>query len=380
MVGVAAILALAAVAVPWMAAPRGGANGAGSESPSATLEPTLVPTLSAAPVALAHAQKWSFSFDYPADWTVSDRNIAAATAGLSVVSAAQGDPSVFGFVGNSGANEDCVPAPPSHGYNTCTTKWSLGPGTIALRFEVSPRIIGPRPEYLWTGREAVEGPEIPGAEALMIDGLPARFAKSTTDSVPYSSETVPGATEVLWWGLTSQEQFSFGYSIVAGIEGPNVAALEAQAKALVASIHYVPEPIMLPTDPTAIDQVRQAALEAALAQQKGMSSNKDYGHAWDCFPTVVGASRKATITTTPSTGPLTKPLLVTCTVESMVPTVMQGWTLTLSQSWDAGPGYPAGKAYEVEVLNDQGQVWEWGWSGTNASSAYPHQGRSNYPG
>ena len=94
--------------------------------------------------------------------------------------------------------------------------------------------------YIWTGREAVEGPEIPGAEALMIDGLPARFAKSTTDAVPYSSETVPGATEVLWWGLTSQQQFGFGYSIVAGIRGPDVAALEAQAKALVAGIHYVP--------------------------------------------------------------------------------------------------------------------------------------------
>jgi hypothetical protein len=376
---VAAVLALVAVAVPWMAAPRGVANGAGSESPSATPEQTIAATPSATSVTLAHEQKWFLSFDYPADWTVTDRNIAAATAGLSVVSEAPGDPSVFGFVGNSGASDDCVPAPPSHVYS-CTTKWSLGAGTIALRFEVSPRITGPHPSYLWTGREAVSGPEIPGAEALMIDGLPARFAKSTTDAVPYSSETVPGATEVLWWGLTSQDQFSFGYSIVAGIEGPNVAALEAQAKALVASIHYVPEPIMLPTDPIALDQVRQASLEAALADQKGMSSNKDYGHAWDCFPTVVGASRKATITTTPSTGPLTKPLLVTCTVESMVPTVMQGWTLTLSQSWGAGPGYPAGKAYEVEMLNGQGQVWEWGWSGTNVSSAYPHQGRSNYPG
>jgi len=123
--------------------------------------------------------------------------------------------------------------------------------------------------------------------------------------------------------------------------GTRCGRLEAQAKALVASIHYVPEPIMLPTDPTALDQVRQAALETDLTEQKKtMASNKDYRHAWDCFPTVVGASRNATITDTPSTGPLTKPLSVTCTVESMVPTVMQGWTLTLSQSWDAGPGYP----------------------------------------
>jgi len=98
---------------------------------------------------------------------------------------------------------------------------------------------------------------------------------------------------------------------------------------------------MLPTDPAAFDQARQAALETDLTEQKKLlASNKDYSHAWDCFPTVVGASRKGTITDTPSTGPLTKPLSVTCTVESMVPTVMQGWILTLSQSWDAGPAIP----------------------------------------
>ncbi len=384
MVGLAAVLALAAVAVPWATGPRAGVGPGGSgddvASPSATPRPTLAPTASPTPVPVAHAQKWFLSFDYPANWTVMDRDIAAATEGLSTGSAAQGNPAVFGFVGNSGASEECLPNPPSNA-NACTTNWSLGAGTIAMRFEVSPRMTGPRPSYVWTGREAVDGPEIPGAEALMIDGLPARFAKSTTDAVPYSSETVPGATEVLWWGLTSQQQFGFGYSIVAGIRGPNVAALEAQAKALVAGIHYVPETVMLPTDPAAFDQARQAALETDLTEQKKLlASNKDYSHAWDCFPTVVGASRKGTITDTPSTGPLTKPLSVTCTVESMVPTVMQGWILTLSQSWDAGPGYPAGKAYEVEEMDGQGLLWEWGWSGTNASSAYPHQGRSNYPG
>ena len=377
MVGVAAILALAAVAVPWMAAPRGHAAGLASESPLTTPEPTLAPTPSATPVRLAHAEKWFLSFDYPTDWTVTDMNISAATAGLN--SGSQGNPAVFGFVGNGAASEECVPNPPSHIYS-CSTTWSLAAGTVALRFEIAPRWPY-APNTGWTARRAVDGPEIQGAEALTIDGLPARFSKSTTDVIPYSDETVPGATEVLWWGLTSQQQFTFGYSIVAGIRGPNAAELEAQAKAFVAGIHYVPETAMLPTDPVALDQARQSALERALASDKEtMAANKDFNHAWDCFPTVIGQSRKATITQTPTTNPLTKPLPVTCTVESMVPNVMQGWTLTLSQSWNAGPDYPAGKAYEIEEMNGQGQVWEFGSNGTSVQSAYPHQGRSNYPG
>jgi hypothetical protein len=370
--------------LPWLISPRAGVSGGGNTaSPSTMIEPT--PT----PIPLAHAQKWFLSFDYPTDWTVTDRNITAATSGLNSFSETQGNPSVFGFVGNGATSEECVPNPPVKTY-ACTTTWSLAAGTVALRFEIAPRLpLGPNSG--WTGQRAVHGPDIPGAETLMIDGLPARFAKSTTDVIPYSSETsaggtteetIPGATEVLWWGLTSQQQVQFGYSIVAGIRGPNVAALEAQAKALVAGIHYVPETAMLPTDPTALDQVRQAALETALAdQKKSLATSKDFNHAWDCFPTVVGESRKATITQTPTTGPLTQPLPVTCTVESMVPTVMQGWTLTLSQSWDAGSDYPAGKADEIEQMTGDGQmIWEWGSSGTLVPPAYPHQGRSNYPG
>jgi hypothetical protein len=228
--------------------------------------------------------------------------------------------------------------------------------------------------------EALDGPDIPGAEAMTIDGLPARFAKTTAQLVPDSTEAVAGASEVLWWGLTSHQEFGDGYTIVAAIKGPNVAQLEAEAKAVVASIHYVPEPTMLPGDPAALAQLEQQALVSALAQHRAESANKDMGHAWDCFPNVVGESRQATITQTPTTNPLTQPLPVTCTVESMVPNVMQGFTLTLSQSWAAGRDYPAGKAYEVEQLRADGQVEEFGYSGTKSSSPYPHQGRSNYPG
>jgi hypothetical protein len=49
-------------------------------------------------------------------------NIATATAGLNLGS--QGNPAVFGFVGNGAASEECVPNPPSHIYS-CSTTWSL---------------------------------------------------------------------------------------------------------------------------------------------------------------------------------------------------------------------------------------------------------------
>jgi hypothetical protein len=258
----------------------------------------------------------------------------AATAGLNAIRPSEGDPIVFGFVGNGSASEECAPNPPTLFYS-CSTSWSLAAGTIVIRIEVSPREHNSPAAGSWTALQAVEGPDLPGAQATTIDGLPARFSKNASDVIPYSTETIPGATEVLWWGLTSQQQFTFGYSIVAGIRGPNLAALEAQAKALVAGIRYIPETSMLPTDPAAFDQARQSALERALADQK-QDADSEHDHAWDCFPTTVGASQKATITQTPNSNPLTRPLPVTCTVESMVPTVMQGWTLTLSQTWEAG--------------------------------------------
>lgn len=384
LVGLAAVVALAIAAAPWVIGPRSGSGPVGGATPgvSLTAEPTVEPTVSPTSVPLAHAQEWHLSFDYPPAWTLVDRNIPAATLGLNASSATQGD--VFGFVGNGGASEKCVPAAPP--VNTCTTTWSLAAGTIVLRFEDSSKLPSPssdpsvRPSYLWTAEQATLGPEVPGAEALTIDGLPARFAKSTTDVIPYSQETVPGATEVLWWGLTSQQQFFWGYSIVAAIRGPNAASLEAQAKALVAGIHYVPDTAMLPTDPTALGLVRQAALERALADQKKYAGI-EHVHAWDCFPSVVGASQDATITQTPLTSPLTLPLPVTCTVESMVPTAMQGWMLTLSQSWAAGSDYPAGKAHFFIVMTGDGQTWATGTADAkDAQPAYPHVGTSKIPG
>ena len=101
-------------------------------------------------------------------------------------------------------------------------------------------------------------------------------------------------------------------------------------------------------------------------------------HLFDCFPNVPGESAAATITSSEQ-HPLTKPLRVTCTTE-IAPNVMHGWTLSLTHSWDAGPGYAAGRSTGLFDLAPDGTVEEMdqqreGWT----YDVYPNQG-SNGPG
>jgi hypothetical protein len=385
LVAVAAVMALVAVGVPWMLGPRAGIGGPGAAATeSQTTEPTTAPTPT--PVPLVHAQKWMLAFDYPASWTLTDRNILQATHGLGSASKIEGAPAVFGFVGNASAQESCLPGGVA-GFAACSTTWALEDDTIAIRFEVA---VDPRtdfweaspPAYAWTGELANDGAAIPGAQEVAVDNLPARFVRSAGNTVPFRSETVPGATEVLWWGLPSQGT-QFGWTIVAAIKGPNTAELEGQAQALVASLHFVPEPQVLPTDSAALEQAREAALSKFYADDKKYS-NDEHVHELDCFSTTVGEARTATITQTVSTAPLTRPLPVTCTVESAVPSATQGWVVTLSQSWEAGPDYTAGKVSYEFVLGADGSSLSMRLLIDKATLStqplYPNIGPSKYPG
>lgn len=376
-VGIAAVMALVAVGVPWMLGPRTGIAGPGaSATDDRTAEPTIAPTVTPTNVPLAHAQKWMLSFDYPASWTLTDRDIFQATNGLSSASN-EGMPAVFGFVGNGSAQESCVPGG-AQAMPQCSTTWGLADNTIVMRFEVAitPHMSREKspPTYAWTGQEANDGVTIPGAQNLTLDNLPARFVRSATNAVPFRAETVPGATAVLWWGIPSQSTLQFGWTIVAAIRGPNTAELESQAEALVASIHFVSAAQVLPTDPADLERAREAALAHFYAEDKRLA-NDEHVHELDCFSVIVGEARQANITQTLATNPLTKPLPVTCIVESAVPSAMQGWIVTLSQSWEAGSDYPAGKVSYRVVLRADGQ-WE-GWSLLNAketlsTSLYPN--------
>jgi hypothetical protein len=327
---------------------------------------------------MAHAQKWQFSFDYPASW-----NLVGSGAGPSDFMMGR----AMGFVGSGSASQNCTtwsnttPA-------KCTTTWSLTDGSIVMRFaEVMSMPVGLKwsadsPAYTWTATDAIDGRVIPGAENLTVRGLPARFTTSSTNIPPYGGEAIPGATEILWWGIPEPYQYSSGYSITAAIRGPDTAVLEAQAKALVASIQFAYQPPLLPTDPTALAQVRQQAFTTFLADELLMS-NDESNHSLDCFPRTIGLSNQASITQTLNTAPMTKPLPVTCTTESVEANAMQGWTIVLKQTWVAGSDYPAGEVDFTSYTTADGQPISGSYgpmSKLKAGQWYPHVGPSKYKG
>ncbi|MGD0247991.1 MAG: hypothetical protein ABSB75_02960 [Candidatus Limnocylindrales bacterium] len=152
-----------------------------------------------------------------------------------------------------------------------------------------------------------------------------------------------------------------------------------------------PSPALTPP----LAQLQQSALLKFYADDR-QYANDEHVHEMDCFPTTVGASQQAEITQTIATSPLTVPLPVTCTVVSMVPYPLPGWnppkygwTVTLSQSWVAGPDYPAGYATYRFNLEPDGSVIGGGFvagSGPTPEGKsgplpyYPHVGTSKYHG
>ena len=371
LVGLAAAVAVVAVAAPWLLGPRSGvAPGGLGAGEAASAEPSA--TLAAVP--LDHARAWGLTFDYPAAWKLVNK---APNLNSLATSAPTGNLSALGFLGTGSATQDCPawqqggPTPP------CTTTWTLPEGSIVIRFGQTPM----GGASTWNGYQALGGPDIPGATKLTIDEMPVRFAKSTSGVVPYSSETIPGATEILWWGVPVQSLNWTGYTIVAAIKGSNEAELEAWAQAVIESIHYATQPTLLPSDPTALELARQAALLKYFADVTKYSDD-EHNHAYDCFPRTVGASQQATITQTLNTAPMTKPLDVTCTTVSIEPNAMQGWTVELTQTWAAGPGYPPGECDVTSYTAADGssQSSSFGPSDKSNFQSYPNVGPSKYKG
>jgi hypothetical protein len=374
LVGLAAVVALVAVALPWLTGPRPGTGpGGGSGGPAVAAKPTPTPT------PLAHARAWGLTFDYPATWTLANSQPSLDSLdGLPPT----GNLAALGFLGTGTATQNCPVWKQGGPVAICTSTWTLPEGSIVIRFAPPALFAGTDPTYTWSGYQALSGPDIPGATKLTIDGMPVRFAKSTSDLVPYGSETIPGATEVLWWGLPVQQQNWLGYSIVAVIKGPNASELEAQAKALIESIHYVKEPSMLPTDSTLLAAARQSALLKYFATMTQFADD-EHNHAYDCFPRTEGASNQATIIQTLNQAPMTKPLAVTCTTVSIEPNAMQGWTVQLTQTWDAGPGYSAGECDVTSYTTTDGSTTSTSFGSSSKSgpmTGYPNVGPSKYKG
>ena len=206
LVGLAAVLAIAAVAAPWY---LGGANKGGpagvSSSPSAS-PTTATPT--ATPVPLAHGRSWGLAFDYPAAWRLSDAPpIVAPKALQSLPPAVQGGyylRNVLGYVGTTTLVTVCTdPVHQKSGawsLGVCSSVWSLGPDDVVLRFQKG-NITGQLLEAWSTD---------PSFTMTTVGGLPALFGQSPGSGVPElamaagpvaTPETAAGAETVLVWQL-----------------------------------------------------------------------------------------------------------------------------------------------------------------------------------
>ena len=377
LVGLAAALALAVVGLPWLLAPRSEAlapGGVETSSPSPTAAPT--PT----DVLLAHAEKWFLAFDYPAAWTLDDQSVldvSGAYPGLRF-SSAGGNLLAFGrsvgFLGAGSARDVCQGDPNNV---ECTTEWMLPEGSVEVRFWVAS---GTR----WDGVSAIDGYPLAGYNTTTVDGLPAMFAKSTGSisnaALVRPAETVPNADEVLSWVLPTQRELGGVYTIDAAIRGPNAAQLEAQVRAMIASLHWQPASYRLPRDPAALETAKAAAIPAGLASLRTEPTARIYTSGYpkffDCFPSRAGVKVAATITHSQQ-APLTRPLPVTCTT-AIEPNSMQGWTLSLTQTWAAGSDYPAGYCINVYQLHLDGTLAAFDQTGPDywKHVYYPHQGSS----
>jgi hypothetical protein len=384
LVGLAAVAALLTVAVPWLTGPRpGGAPGGGGGNTPAP-KPAVTPT----PVPLAHVQQWFLAFDYPAAWSLADQNVLSqdalgTTKGLRFLpgDSMEMNGRSVGFVGSGSAKDDCVSdfTDPSVQVD-CTTQWTLPEGSVEVRFWVAS---GAK----WDGLSAIDGHPLDGYTSTTVDGLPAMFSK-TTGSISNAAlfrptQSVPDVDEVLSWVLPTQRELEGVYSIDAVIRGPNIAGLESQVRAMIASLRWEPAAYRLPADPAALNAAQAAAITSGLSSLRSQPNSRiytsNYPQFFDCFPSKTGVSVPATITHSQQ-APLTRPLPVICTT-AIKPNSMQGWTLSLTQTWAAGPDYPAGYCTNVYQLNLDGTLAQFDQTGPDYFKHlyYPHQG-SNGPG
>ncbi|MGD0121164.1 MAG: hypothetical protein ABSC46_01235 [Candidatus Limnocylindrales bacterium] len=391
-VGLAAVLALAAVLVPWYlggnhdaapgvaASPSISASAAASSSspptssPSPSLAPTLRPT--------THAKSWGLEFDYPAEWSLAAAPpIAAPSAMPSPLVDSMYARRVFGYVGTTTPATSCTDpvglAGGGEKAGICTSIWSLGPGDVVVRFQKGDI----------TGQNILQ--DLPGAgvTATVVGGVPAWFSRTSgtaiaelpmPDGIGGSIESAAGAETILVWELPGNETRETGmntrdnFRIVAAVRGPSAGALEAEVRALVDSIKYDPPVVPLPADPAVRAALGQTVLASALGQLgPGLPKGSD------CFPRDAG-SKSAMLSVAPDGPRLTKPLPVVCSV-AIEPNIMETWTITLTVTWEAAADRSAGRWVWAGWVNNKGQGG-FGAYGKTLNDAFPYEVGSGKPG
>jgi hypothetical protein len=218
----------------------------------------------------------------------------------------------------------------------CAATWSLAAGTAAMTFEWR---FNPGPDYsnLWSLLRAESAPPA-GTQFVMVAGVRTIYARNLSNRVPINptvagDATIPGADEVLTWELVDRFNGFNSFKITAAVRGPNAAALEAQAAAVIASMHYLPAIVPLATDEASKAAAFEQFMASGLAGRLG------------CIPPALGEAGTATVTHV-DMYQLSQPLAVRCTAVIQAEPE-QIWQVTVTWEWDASPDHAAGNAREI---------------------------------
>ena len=185
--------------------------------------------------------------------------------------------------------------------------------------------------------------EPPEGFTATIDGMPG--IATNTGPIRQTGQDVGRSWQIGMPGVVDN-----WYTIDAAIRGPGVDDLRAQVDALARSIRFDQHPPALPDDPNEIDAVVGRAVQALDRDARENYHSQYYA----CFPRRVGESTPVVITDGPG-GPLPGPVRVRCGV-TIDPSPIGLFKMTLTGSWDAGPGYAAGSYRQAVYINGQGEI------------------------
>ena len=166
----------------------------------------------------------------------------------------------------------------------------------------------------------------PGGWVDAIDTMPAKV-KTEEGSAGV------GADVLRTWTIAMPGEVAAYYQVSGFIKDPGRDEAVARLDAVARSFRFDDKPE--PLDPSEAETVLRLAVDAA--DRSAREQSIDF---YKCFPRVVG--RQPVTIRSWAGGPLAAPVPVTCG-SAIEPTAAGVWLVTLTVTWEAGDGYPAGE-------------------------------------
>jgi hypothetical protein len=176
----------------------------------------------ATPAGRATFHEAGLAFDYPSSWTRSSAQGCSAIASVADLV----------FIGSGSGTATCTPMSPpvdGGGFEYRSFEAALEPDTLVARIEIDQQGIDNR--YPAVQRWDIA---LGGTRRIVVGGLPAFTGPSNV------SHSALGADRVTTWVLSSLQDMNRHYQITVAMRGPDLAGLEAQVDALLASVTFDP--------------------------------------------------------------------------------------------------------------------------------------------